>query len=104
MPRPRPPHVHRERTRHGRWVWYVRVGHRARTRIKAEYGSEAFWAEYRAALEGAPKPSKGHKVNTLAWGIARYRESSAWSMLSNATRRQSENIYRASLARAVTRS
>lgn len=25
MPRPRPPHLHRETSRHGKTVWYVRV-------------------------------------------------------------------------------
>lgn len=95
MSRPRPPHLHHEQTRHGAFVWYVRKGHGPRIRIKAEYGSEAFWAEYRAALEGAPAPSKVAKAHTLAWGINRYRNSSAWAALSNATRRQSENIYRA---------
>ena len=95
MPRPRPPHLHREETRHGVLVWYVRKGHGARVRLKAEYGTEAFWAEYRAALEGAPKPTKAAKAQSLRWGIARYRGSSAWAGLSNATRRQSENIYRA---------
>ena len=95
MPRPRPPHLHREETRHGAVVWYVRRSHGSRIRIKAEYDFEAFWAEYRAALEGSPLPSKTAKAHTLAWGIARYRNSSAWAGLSNATRRQSENIYRA---------
>ena len=46
MPRPRPPHLHRERTRHGQFVWYVRKGKGARIRLRAEYGSEKFWAEY----------------------------------------------------------
>jgi len=95
MPRPRPPHLQREQTRHRAVTWYVRKGHGPRIRLKAEYGSEKFWAEYRAALEGAPKPAQAPKVHTLAWGLARYRESSAWSALANATRRQSENIYRA---------
>ena len=95
MPRPRPPHLHREETRHGTMVWYVRKDHGPRLRLKAEYGSARFWAEYRAALEGAPAPSKSVKAHTLAWGLNRYRNSSAWSALSNATRRQSENIYRA---------
>jgi integrase len=94
MPRPRPPYLHREETRHGLVTWYVRRGHGPRIRIKSEYGSEAFWAEYRAALEGVPTSSKPAKANTLVWGLARYRESSAWASLSNATRRQSENIYR----------
>jgi len=95
MPKPRPPHLHREETRHGLVTWYVRRGHGPRTRLKGEYGSEAFWSEYRAALEGAPKPTATAKAHTLAWGLARYRESSAWATFSNATRRQSENIYRA---------
>jgi integrase len=94
MPRPRPPHLHREETRHGAVIWYVRRGHGPRIRVKADYGSEAFWSEYRAALEGAPKPSKAVKANTLAWGLDRYRASSSWAALSNATRRQSENIFR----------
>jgi hypothetical protein len=46
----------------------VRKGHGPRIRIKAEYGSAEFWSEYRAALEGAPKPAKAAKANTLAWG------------------------------------
>ncbi len=95
MPRPRPPHLHREETRHGVVTWYVRRGHGPRIRIKAEYGSGAFWAEYRAALEGSPLQSKTPKAHTLAWGLDHYRSSSGWSTLSNATRRQSENIYRA---------
>jgi integrase len=95
MPKPRPPHLHREETRHGVVVWYVRRDRGPRRRIRAEYGSEAFWAEYRAALEGVPVPSKHPKAQTLAWALQRYRSSSAWSTLSNATRRQSENIYRA---------
>ncbi|HWZ73954.1 MAG TPA: integrase, partial [Casimicrobiaceae bacterium] len=48
MPKPRPPHLHRQETRHGRFVWYVRRGHGLRVRPKAEYGSQEFWAEYRA--------------------------------------------------------
>lgn len=32
MARPRPPHLHREKTRHGKHVWYVRIGKGPRTR------------------------------------------------------------------------
>jgi hypothetical protein len=102
MPRPRPPHLHREETRHGTVTWYVRRGHGPRTRIKAAYGSEAFWAEYRAALEGAPLPSEAAKAHTLAWAIERYRDSSAWAGMSTATRKQRENIYRAVIKTAGT--
>jgi integrase len=95
MPKPRPPHLHRQETRHGAVVWYVRRGHGRRIRICAQYGSEAFWAEYRAAMEGKQPSSKQAKAHTLAWGLERYRNSSTWAGLSNATRRQRENIYRA---------
>ena len=93
MSRPRPPHLHRETTRHGRTVWYVRVGKGPRIRIKAQFGTAEFDAEYQAAISGAPRPAKGKaNVGSLAWLIERYRESSAWTGLSLATRRQRENI------------
>jgi integrase len=96
MPRPRPPHVHRETTRHGRVVWYARVGKGPRIRIRAEFGSSEFQAEYQAAITGAPSPRvKGAPTaGSLAWLIARYRESSTWFELAPATRRQRDNIFR----------
>jgi integrase len=73
----------------------VRRSHGSRIRLRAEYGSEAFWAEYRAALEGAPLKQRSQpRAQSLAWALDRYRNSSAWASLSNATRRQRENIYR----------
>src|SRR5262245_17150864 len=102
MPKPRPPHLHREETRHGAVVWYVRKGHGSRRRLKGEYGSAGFWAEYRAALEGAPETAKSAKTNSLAWALDRYRNSSSWAVLSNATRRQRENIFRTTIKTAGT--
>ena len=102
MPRPRPPHLHREETRHGAVVWYVRRGGGPRIRIKPEYGTPEFWAAYTAALQGTPAPSKTAKTNTLAWALDRYRNSSSWATLSNATRRQRENIYRSVIKTAGT--
>jgi integrase len=94
MPRPRPPHLHRETTRHGKPVWYVRFGKGPRIRIRAEYGSAEFMAEYLAAASGEPRPKKGAPAaGTLAWLLARYRETTAWAALSAATRRQRENIF-----------
>jgi len=95
MPRSRPPHLHRETSRHGVTTWYVRRGHGRRVRLRTEYGDPEFWAEYRAALEGAPLPAKTPKTQTLAWGLERYRNSSEWAELSNETRRRSEGIYQA---------
>jgi integrase len=95
MPRPRPPHLQRETTRHGRVVWYVRVGKAGRVRIKADFGTAEFDTEYRAALSGKPRPSKdGPDAGTLEWLITRYRETTAWAALSAATRRQRENIFK----------
>jgi integrase len=96
MPRPRPPYLHREITRHGRPVWYVRVGKGPRIRLRAEFGSSEFASEYQAAISGAPRrPTKtAPTVGTLAWLISRYRETSTWANLSAATRRQRENIFK----------
>lgn len=76
MPRPRPLHLHREATRHGRLVWYVRRDKGPRIRIRAEYGTPEFEAEYQAALTGTP-PCKhaGPTAGSLAWLITRYRET-----------------------------
>ena len=94
MPRPRPPHLHRETTRHGSAVWYVRVGKGPRIRLRAAFGSPDFNAEYQMAVSGTPRPIKGAPATgTLEWLIARYRETAAWSVLSVATRRQRENIF-----------
>jgi integrase len=95
MPRPRPPHLHRQVTRHGKTVWYVRVGKGPRVRIRAEFGTPEFDSEYQAAVSGALRPRiKGApSAGTLAWLIARYRETTSWAALSAATRRQRENIF-----------
>jgi integrase len=94
MPRPRPPHLHRQVTRHGKTVWYVRIGKGPRVRLRAEYGTDEFDEEYQAALNGTTRSRKGPETGTLAWLIARYRETAAWSELSAATRRQRENIFK----------
>lgn len=95
MPRPRPPHLVRETTRHGTVVWYVRVGQGPRTRMREPYGSEGFWRDYRSAVEGKPvgKPA-GPATGTLSWLIARYVATAEWSDLSAATRKQRHAVYR----------
>lgn len=94
MPRPRPPYLHRQITRHGVTVWYVRKGKGLRTRIKAPFGTPEFMAEYQAALSGAPaKKAAPADAKSLAWLIARYRDSLAWTGLSHATRYQRELIF-----------
>ena len=103
MPRPRPPHLQRERTRHGTTVWYVRVGKGPRIRLRAPFGSMEFRAEYHAAISGKLRPGKGAPaIGTLAWLVDRYRETNDWNQLSAATRRQRENILAHVLATAGT--
>jgi integrase len=94
MPHPIPQHLHRQITRHGRVVWYVRIGKGPRTRLRAEFGTGEFFDQYRIALAAVPKPSGNEPApGTVAWLIARYREATAWNALSAATRRQRENIF-----------
>ncbi len=103
MPHPRPPHLHREVTRHGRAVWFVRVGKGPRTRIRAEFGTPEFSAAYQAAIAGKSAPSAAKfGAKTLGWLIEQYRESRAWAKLSHATRRQREGILRAIAENAGT--
>ena len=102
MPRPRPPRLHRQRTRHGKTVWYVRDGHGPRVRLRAEFGSPEFEAEYQVAISGqaVERGKKAAAVGSLMWLFDRYRETVAWSGLSLATRRQRENIFKGVLKQA----
>lgn len=95
MPRPRLPNLRHEKTRHGKFCWYVRVGNGPRVRLKAPFGSPEFKGEYDAALTGKPitaprSPSK----DTLRWLWLRYCETQAWLKLSELTRRQRKNVMR----------
>lgn len=95
MPRPRWPHLQRQTSRHGKTCWYVRVDRkRPRVRIAAKFGTPKFEAEYFAAVRGEARaaPKTREAPGTLKWLWARYNNSSAWSELAKATRRQRENI------------
>jgi integrase len=92
MPRPRPPYLSREVTRHGAAVWYVRRNGK-RIRLRTEFGTPEFDAEYQAAIAGEPLKSKAPNAGTLGWLVARYRDSTTWQSLSVATRRQREYIF-----------
>ena len=96
MPRPRPPHLARQTTRHGKTVWYVRVGKGPRIRIRAAFGTPEFAPEYRAAVDGVAPAQKrvGAAEGSFAWGLKLYRQSQPWAALSVATRRQREAILR----------
>ena len=93
MPRPRPPHLHREINRHGTVVWFVRFGKGPRIRIRGVYGTPEFDAAYQAAINGdLPRPAGKATKGSLEWLWLLYRQTDAWTDLSVATRRQRENI------------
>lgn len=101
MPRTRPPHLQRETTRHGKVVWFVRVGKGPRVRIREAYGTPEFDVAYQAAVTGSPRPASAKAARgSLAWLVEQYREVGVWRSLSPATRRQRENIFKGVLATA----
>ena len=95
MPRPRPPHLHKEINRHGTVVWFVRFGKGPRICIKGIYGTPEFDAAYRAAINGELSQPAGKAARgSLEWLWMLYRQTNAWTDLSMVTRRQRENIMR----------
>jgi integrase len=106
MPRPRPPYLLRQVTQHGRVCWYVRKGKGKRIRVPPP-GTEGFDQAYQAALtDGGTTPrdvarGSSSAAGTLAWLVTRYRETTAWTSLSLATRRQRENILKGVLDTAA---
>jgi integrase len=102
MPRPRPPYLQRHVNRHGKAVWYVHKRPGAKIRIRAEFDTPEFLAEYQMAVTGAETVTTPARTSnaTLSWLLDRYRDTSAWRDLSDATRRQRENIFKGVLASA----
>jgi integrase len=94
MPRPRPPYLHRFKTRHGRFIWYMRRPGHNRVRLRAEFGTPEFQAQYDAAISGQPVTQGKTKAasGSVAWLWERYRETDAWGHLGSSTRKQRENI------------
>lgn len=94
MPRKLPPFVSRERTRHGKLVFYFRKDKGPRLRLPLITDPE-FQGEYQAALIGAaPQKRAVAGVGSLKWLVARYRETGAYRGLSDATKKQRDNIFK----------
>lgn len=90
MPKPRLPHLRREKSRHGRVKWFFRQGDGPRIRLPDDYGSEEFKAAYNAALTGAEMPAKPksrHNQNTLGWLFDMYERSAKFTGLAAGTRK-----------------
>ncbi len=98
MPKPRPPHLVKQITQHGKIVWYVRIGHGPRIRIRGTYGTQEFVDNYKSALaelQGLilPKSKTGKLVEgSFAWLLKQYFNSSNWHSLSKVTQKQKELI------------
>jgi integrase len=94
MPRPRPPFLSREVSRHGRAVWYVRRNGK-RIRLRAEFGTPEFDAEYQMALAAhQPATEVRTTAGTLGWLIECFRGAAAWQARSESTRAKWDGIYR----------
>jgi integrase len=94
----RPPYLLREKTRHGKIVWYFRIDNGPRIRIRGDYGTKEFMANYHAALSGEARPSTQERIEratgSLAWLVRQYRESRAWTQLSAKTRESRDGFLR----------
>jgi integrase len=92
MPRKLPPHVHVERSRHGKVVFYFRRSQGApRVRLPAPT-EPGFKAAYAAALARSTAPANRAQSGTLEWLVESYKRSAHWANLKPSTRRMRENI------------
>ena len=85
-------YVIRERTRHGKEVFYYRKKPAPRIRIKAVYGTIEFAEEVRAAAEGRSPRSEGRRIEKPVAGslrdlIVRYYSSAEFKQLDSRTQR-----------------
>jgi len=80
MPRPRPPFLSREVSRHGKPVWYLRRNGK-RIRLRPEFGTPEFDAEYQAG--NLPTAQRGQHNGGGDIGLA-YRVLSGHSCVAGA--------------------
>lgn len=91
------PHVYREKTRHGRLVWYFRLGQGPRIRLPEPYGGQEFMEAYTKALAGeAPAVRGGPGRGTIEWLISDYKQSAYWlSDIAESSRREYDKVLHA---------
>lgn len=92
-----PPNVTREKTRHGRFATYYRVGKGPRTRLP-DFGSEGFDEAYQAALRGNPvgpivRGAKAMREGTLSWLVTEYKKSLHYRSLDADTQRRRDRFF-----------
>lgn len=92
MNRKLPLYVHKQQTRHGKWVFYFRMGKGKRIRLPSPSDS-SFKEAYRAALTGESIATPAVSAGTLQWLWDKYtNESARWAGYSDATRKQQRLI------------
>lgn len=92
MPKPLPPHVQRERTRHGKVVYYFRRAQGAPRIRLPDLSEPSFLQAYAAAMAGSPVPAPKAEGGTLEWLVEAYKRSAHWANLKPSTRRMRDNI------------
>jgi len=65
MPRKKLYGVCREKSRHGRKMWFYREGKGKRTRLPDNYGSPEFMEAYKRAVAGDTKPMESFTTRSL---------------------------------------
>lgn len=86
MPRPRKPYTQREKTRHGKTVWYFRRGTGPRIRLPGAYESPEWLEAYEAALGGKKlAPAATATTGTFKWLVGRYQASAKYAGLAKET-------------------
>ncbi|PWE57290.1 integrase [Metarhizobium album] len=92
MPKKPYPHVHKQLTRHKKWVFYFRIGKGKRTRLPNPTDPK-FKTAYLAALTGNSFPVEKVYEGTLKWLWGKYTaESAKWAGYSPATQKQQSLI------------
>ncbi|WP_455482537.1 tyrosine-type recombinase/integrase [Bartonella sp. B35(2025)] len=93
MPKRRPPYLVRECIRHGKIIWYVRIGHGSRFRIEGTYGTQEFVDNYTLAIKeeqnGSSKTTKRTKLTegSFDWLLNQYLQSMQWHNQSESTQK-----------------
>lgn len=94
MPRRRRLYEIREKTRHGKYVWYFRRPGQIRIRLPDNYNSPEYVTAYNAAFAGkmvvqaVGRPSTG----TVSWLVDQYRQSAHYKGLRPSTQRVRNGI------------
>ncbi|MDE0922528.1 tyrosine-type recombinase/integrase [Aurantimonas coralicida] len=94
MPRPRPPFVQREVSRHGKIVWYFRRGDGPRVRLPGDFQSAEWTKAYERALTGSQEAEQRERTasGTLQWLVDRYMQSAPFLTLAPSTQRMRANV------------